>query len=123
MSQQCAFTAQKANRILGCIKRSMASREREVILPFCSVLLRPHLEYCVQIWSPQYRRGVDLLEHIQRRATKMIQHLSSEDRLRELGLSSLQKRRLQGDMTVALQYLKGGCKKEKDSLLCRVYCD
>ena len=59
--------------MLGCIKSRMASRVREVILPLCSVLMRPHLENCVQMWSPQYRRDMDLLECIQRRATKMIQ--------------------------------------------------
>jgi len=56
MSQQHALTAQKANCILGCIKRGMASRSQEVILPLCSVLVRPHLKYCIQMWSSQYRR-------------------------------------------------------------------
>ena len=70
MSQQCALTAQKAICILGCIKRSATSRSREVILPLCSALMKPHLEHCIQILSPQYRR--DLLEHDQRRATETI---------------------------------------------------
>ena len=67
----------------------MASKLREVILPLYSALVRPHLEYCIQMWSPQYKRDMDLLERIQGKATKRIhgmEHLSYEDKLRELGV-------------------------------------
>ena len=73
------------------IKINMVCGLREVILPLYSALVRPHLVYCVQMCSPQYRRDMDLLEHIQRKATKMIQdmeHLSYENRLREGGCSA-----------------------------------
>ena len=75
MSQQCVLVAQKASCFLSCIKRSVASRAREVILTLYSALARPHLEYCVQMWSPQYRRHVGLLERVQRRDTEMIQRV------------------------------------------------
>ena len=114
MSQQCALTAQKDNCILGCIKSSMARRLREVILPLYSALVRPHLQYCVQMWNPQYKRGMDLLECVQRRATKIIQGM--EHPFYEMGLL-LEKKRLQGDLMVVFQYLKGRYSKEgTDSL-------
>jgi len=61
MSHQCVLTAQKANRILGCIKSSVTSRSREGILPLCFTLMRPHLESCIQLWSPQHKKDMDLL--------------------------------------------------------------
>ncbi|PKU49156.1 hypothetical protein llap_598 [Limosa lapponica baueri] len=106
MSWQCALAAWKSHHILGCIKRSVACRLREVILLLYSILVRPHVEYFIQLCSRQHRKDMDLWERVQRRAMKMIrglEHLSYEDRLRELGLFSLEKKWLRGDLIVAFQ--------------------
>ncbi|KAK4820896.1 hypothetical protein QYF61_007974 [Mycteria americana] len=107
-------------------KRSVTNRLREVILPLYSALMRPYLEYCSQLWGPQHNKDMDLLEQAQRRATNMIRglkHLSYEDRLRELGLFSLEKTRLWGHLTAAFQYLKGACKKAGEGLFTKASSD
>lgn len=97
-----------------------------MIVPLYSALVRPHLQYCVQAWGTQYRKDVELLERVQRKATTMIrglENLSCKERLRELGLFSLEKRQLWGDLTVAFQYLKGTHKQAGEQLFTRVESD
>ena len=72
VSEQCAKAASKGNQMLGLIRRTITYKEKELILPLYKTIVRPHLEYCIQAWRPYHKKDIDILERVQRRATKMI---------------------------------------------------
>ena len=81
------------------IRRNIMCKENSLIVPLYKAIVRLHLEYCIQAWSPYLRKYIDMLEKIERRATKLIpglRDLTYEERLKECGLITLETRRLRG---------------------------
>ena len=100
----------RGNRILGQIYRTMEFKSKENILPLYLSLVRPHLEYCVQAWSPHYKKDMAKLEKVQKRALNMIvelQNLDYIDKLKKIDLFSLEKRRVRGDLIETYKILNG----------------
>ena len=109
-SAQAARAAAAANSMLGRIKRTFTCLDDETMPALYKALVRPHMEYAIQTWSPYLKKDIKMLEKVQRRATKLVKsisHLTYEDRLKCLGLTTLEKRRKRGDMIEVFKLLKG----------------
>src|SRR6266496_4784187 len=103
------FGSKKANIVLAMIKRNIYFKSKDVIVRLYKALVRPRLEFCVQARCPHLRKDIDLIERVQRRATKLIEGLkdmSYPERLLSTGLISMEKRRLWGDLIQVFKMLK-----------------
>ena len=103
------FKIKKANQMLGLLKRSFNYMDKEMFLILYKSLIRPHLEYGSAIWSIPYKKESTKLENIQRRATKILPEMKNKsytERLRSLGLPSLEYRRLRSDLIQAFKIHK-----------------
>ena len=110
VSEQCGIAAAKGNQILGLIRRNIVYKEKELIIPLYKTIVRPHLEYCIQAWRPYRKKDIDMLERVQRRATKIIpklRNISYEMRLKECVLTTLETRRLRGGKIEVFKILSG----------------
>ena len=93
VSAQCGIATVKKKQILGLIKRNIVYKETIINNTAVQNNSKPHLEYCIQTWRPYCKKGIDMLERVQRRATKMIpklRNISYEMHLKECGLTTLE---------------------------------
>jgi len=108
--KQCVAVVKKANKLLGMIKRDFIDRSKATILALYKSLIRPHLEYCIQVWNLYLAKDIKLIEGVQRRATKLVHGIENwkyDDRLKFLGLTRLDKRRIRSDLVKTFKILNG----------------
>ena len=109
-SMQCAKAAKKANSVLGQLCRGIGYRDRDTFIGLYTTYVRPHLEYCVQAWSPWTLGDKEVLEAVQRRAVGMVTNLKGktyQERLAELGMVTLEERRRRGDLVQMFRIMSG----------------
>ena len=117
--EQAATAVGKANRTLGLIKHSFAHIDSKTLPLLYKTMVRPHLEYCNQIWGPFNVADMKLVERVQRRATRLVPELRQlpyEERLKKLHLPTLQYRRRRGDMVMMYNIMHGHSGLDKDDL-------
>ena len=109
-SKQCIVSAAKARRVIGMVQRNFRKLDRKDFLLIYKTYIRPHLEYCVQAWSPHLEKDIEVLEKVQKDAIRLLPELkkcSHGERLRKLGLTTLRTRRLRGDMIEVYKIMTG----------------
>src|SRR6267154_1675724 len=109
VSEQCSKVVKTANRVLGMISRTFQNKSKEIIIRLHKSLVRPHFEYCVQVWHPHLIKDIQLIENVQDRATRMIPELHGQtynQRLIGVKLTTLETRRLRGDLIEMFKMLK-----------------
>lgn len=110
VSKQCNEAARKAMNVLRLIKRHFFRPDIATFRILYNSFIRPHLEYSIQAWSPYLRKDINVLEKVQRRATKLVnglKHVPYEERLKRIGLTTLEKRRVRGDLIETYKILTG----------------
>ena len=110
VTEQCVMAVKKANSILGIIKRNIHFKSKENIVRFYKSLVRPRLEYCVQTWCPYLKKDIDMIERVQRRATKLIEGYSAvayDDRLRKNRVNLSRKAQSKRGLDSGIQNVKG----------------
>ena len=109
----------KANRNVGLIFRTFTFMDKDMFLNLYKSVVRPHLEYASTIWYPMYKKDIIQIENVQRRATRLvkcIKHLPYEERLKTLGLPSLEYRRERADLIQVYKIMHGIDKIDKDKM-------
>ena len=105
---QCIKVVKTANQVLGMIKRTITHKTKENLLHLYKSLVRPHLEYCLQVWRPYLKKDIDLLQGVHRRATKMVlgwEKRCYQERLDLCNLQTLEVRGLRGDLIQVFKLL------------------
>ena len=110
VGRQCAEAAKKGNRILGMINRTFSCKSKVIVKQLYKSLVRPHLDSCVQVWRPHLKKDIEVLEKVQRRATRMVdgyRGMEYEERLKRIGLTTLEMRRERADLLEVFKIMKG----------------
>ena len=109
--EQCGIAAANGNQIVGLIRRNIVYKDRELITQILyKIIVKPHLECCIQAWRPCRKKDIDMIGTVQRRATKTIpehSNITYEMLLIARGLTTLETRRLRADQITAFKIVNG----------------